>query len=166
MSGRKGARRDGAAASRGQRGITLIELLVMIGFMSSFAALISTSFFQSIKADRLTSQSIGVSDQVARATRWIVNDGHRAQSTDVVDGAAPVETATLNWTEAGAPVSCTLGTNEAQLVRTCGGQASTIGKGISDLEFSRSGELLTVSFLVTSGQQTQDVSMNVLLGGR
>jgi type II secretory pathway component PulJ len=144
----------------------LFELLIAVAFVGSLGALVSVTMFQTMKTDAHTSTRIKVADQKARASRWLSRDGHRASATDILDGGSAVAQATFTWDESGTPVSCAYAVSQARLIRTCNGSPATVGVGITNLSFTRSGRLITVAFDVVESGQTDPVSLNVLLGGR
>jgi hypothetical protein len=79
-----------------------------------------------------------------------------AQSTDLVDGAAPVSSMTLSWTDwsqdGGVPHSVTYGLSGTELLRTYDGQTLTVGHYVTSVGFSLSGQALFVT--ITSEGRT------------
>jgi prepilin-type N-terminal cleavage/methylation domain-containing protein len=161
------ADRNTDKANRKQRGFTLLEFIVSIGFMSVLAGLISGSTFLSIKTTSETGAASDIAIQTARTTVWLVRDVHQAETTNIVDLAASVNTASFSWDD-GGPVTCTLSLVGTDLQRDCGTSTVVIGSFISNLLFERSGDLITVHYLISppgvSGK-TQQVDINIALGG-
>ena len=154
-------------ANKNQRGFTLLEFIVSIGFMSVLAGLISGSTFLSIKTSSETGAASDIAIQTARTTVWLVRDVHQADSTNIVDLAPAVNTASLSWDD-GGPVTCTYSLVGTDFQRTCGTSTVVIGSFINNLLIERSGDLITVHYLIVppgvSGK-TQQVDINIALGG-
>ncbi|GEM_PF-3522387 len=148
------------------RGFTLIEMAITVGVMGVIGTLVVMSLFQTFRASDQTSGKVGTADQVARVSRWITRDGHRATSTSIPDGGPPVTAATFQWTESGTTVACQVSLSGTDMMRTCGGTAGKIGSNVSALSFSRTGRVVNASFTVSDGGYSQSVALNVLIGGR
>ncbi len=151
-----------------QRGFTLLEFLISIGFMSALAGLISGSTLLSIRTNTETGAIADVAVETAKTTRWLVRDVHRAETTNLVDLAAPVATANFQWDD-GGPVVCTYSlVNSTDMQRSCGSSVGVVGRNISNLQFSRSGNLITVSYQIIppeSPGKAQTINLNIALGG-
>lgn len=144
--------------------------MVSVGIMGALAGVITTSSFAMIKAQATTNSQAQVAIEVSKSTRWLARDIHRAASSNVVADAAPVATADFTWTDGGALVSCAYSLNAVDnfLVRTCSGAPQNVANGISGLLFTRSGDLVTAAYTVTSSlnaARTEDVELIVLVGG-
>ena len=158
----KTARRTGR-----QRGFTLLELMISIGFMASLAGLISGTSFLAIKTGAETGAIADIAVQTARTTRWLVRDVHRAETTNIVSLAPAVNTASFSWVD-GGPVTCTLALDGTTLVRDCGTSQVNIGSYISNLTFERNENLITVGYQIdppNTRSQSQTVNVNIALGG-
>jgi hypothetical protein len=87
--------------------------------------------------------------EIGNATRWISQDGMMAESTDLVEGADPVNHLMLTWTERhdflNIPHSCSYSLLGTHLQRDYDGTVTTVARNISKIEFSQTGRLLTVS---------------------
>ena len=154
--------------SRGkQRGVTLIELLISVGFLASLAGLITGSQFLSVRTRVETAATADIAIETAKTTSWLVRDVHRASGTDVVDGAPAVVDATFSWDE-GSPVACTYLLSGTDMVRDCGSVQHVVGHYISDLAFTRTGNLISASYLIAppgSGGTPQQIDLNIAMGG-
>ena len=141
--------------------------MISIGFMASLAGLISGSTLLSIKTGNETGAIADVAVETVRTTRWLVRDAHRAESTNLVDSAPAVNSASFTWDDGGS-VTCTVSLNGTNMLRTCGAIQSNIGRNITNLTFVRNGNLITVSYLITPPESTdkaQKVDLNIALGG-
>ncbi len=150
-----------------QRGFTLLEFMVSIGFMSILAGLISGSTLVSIKTGNESGAIADIAVETARTARWLVRDVHQAETTDIADLAAPVDTATFTWDD-GGPVSCTISLIGTVMRRDCGVSGVDIGRYITNLEFTRDGDLITVSYVIVppdSPSKARQVDLSIALGG-
>ncbi len=154
-------------SKRKQRGFSLLELIISIGFMASLAGLISGSTFLSIRTRVETGAVADVAVETAKTTRWLVRDVHRAESTNLVDPSTGSTSATFSWDD-GGPVSCTFALSGTDMTRTCGGAATTVGKFINNLTFDRSGNLITVHYQIVppdAVDRAEQLDLNIALGG-
>lgn len=151
---------------RKQRGFTLLEFLISIGFMSALAGLISGSTLLSIRTNTETGAIADVAVETAKTTRWLVRDVHRAETTTLVDLAPPTNIAAFLWND-GGPVTCTYSIVNGDMQRNCA-TAHVVGNNVSNLQFSRNGNLITVSYDIVPPQavdKAQTINLNIALGG-
>ena len=155
----------GSTTIRRQRGFTLVEMMVAVAFLGILGSLVTTTAFQSRKSQVETTTRIKLADQVSRASTWLTRDGHNAYSSDLVDGAPAVNSATFVMTINNLPATCTYSLDGGSLVRSCSGSPAVVATNISGLAFSKAGRLVAVSFNVAVGAESQSVDMAVLEGG-
>ena len=138
-----------------------------IGFMSILAGLISSSTLLSIKTGNESGAIADIAVETARTARWLVRDVHQAESTDIVDLAVPVNTATFTWDD-GSPVACTISLVGTDMRRDCGASGVNIGSNITNLLFERNGDLITVHYVIVppdSPGKARQVDLSIALGG-
>jgi len=138
--------------------------------MGGLGGLVATSSFQMLSAQTSTNANAEVAIEVSKTTRWLVRDVHRATTTDVVDAAPAVETADFEWIDSGVTTTCTylIDPTDGYFKRVCGAVSVKVGVGISNLAFTRSGDLITVAYTVTAQidpSRTENVVLDILLGG-
>lgn len=155
---------------RNQFGFTLLELMVSVGIMGALSGVITISLFAMLKAQADTNSNSQIAIEVSKSTRWVARDIHRATSSDVIDSAPAVATANFTWMDGGSAVTCVYSLNggDSTMERACGGISSKVANGISGLQFTRSGDLVSVSYTVTSSlntSRTENVELLVLIGG-
>ena len=111
----------------GQRGFTLVEVLVGTGIMSLMTTLMGTS--------EKTGTSFEAQADTRNVSEWIGRDLPMAQATDLVDGGAPVGSASFTWVDqfGGVQLSHSVSYSLAggELVRTYDGISHVIGRQIS-----------------------------------
>jgi hypothetical protein len=76
------------------------------------------------------------------------------QSTGLVDGAGPVNTASFSWTdyfqEGAVPHTASYAVTNGDLVRTYDGLSTVIGRNVGTISFSRSGRLIAAHISSTT----------------
>lgn len=151
----------------GQRGFTLVEVLVALGIMSAIGSVLVGTLHQMSNFTSRGNAQVSVSADLRTAFHWMAEDMKMANTTDLVDGAPAVSTVTLNWTNqyegASTPHSanyCLVGT---ELRRTSDGSACNVGtthtvaRNVSSVEFSLAGKLVTVA-LTSTDDKWSDVT--------
>jgi hypothetical protein len=103
-----------------------------------------------------------VATAVRTSTRWLARDAQRAETTTVPDGGAPVSTGSFDWTDEIGPHSCSYALDGTNLVRTCDGAAVVTARGVSSLQFTRSGGLVTAGYTITAPDRP-DVAETVVM---
>ena len=95
---------------------------------------------------------------------FISDDARNARYTSLTSGAAAVSTLTLEWTDyySGALTShkASYALSGTNLQRTYDGVTTTIGKGISAIQFSVSGSTLTVAITDASTEGSVQFSQS------
>ena len=87
---------------RGERGFTLIEVLVVIAIVAIISAAATMSTFQAFNVTRRSNDHVVTIRQVQNAGYWISRDALMAQTIVVDDddpGTPELEFLTLKWTE-------------------------------------------------------------------
>lgn len=148
----------------------MLEVVISVGIMGALSGVIAISSFAMLQAQASTNGQAEVAIEVSKSTRWLARDIHRAASSDVVDGAAAVMTADFTWNDGGVITTCTYSMNAVNntMVRTCPSGPKAVANGITGLQFTRAGDLVTASYTVTSGNNTgytEDVDLTILIGG-
>lgn len=139
-----------------QRGITLIETLVALALVGIVMSVSGSAFFQFLTQPQKQGGNIAAAYDVRNASVWVARDAQMAQTTNLVDGAAPVSSVSLGWTdpptEGGASHTVTYTLSGSNLLRTYDGQGLAVAHDVRSAGFSRSGS--TIFFTVTSQEQT------------
>lgn len=136
-----------------QHGIMLLGLIVAVGIIGSVGGLFTTAIFQFSRANSVTGAFDEVSVQTNRASRWLTRDIRNHATTDIpLSGTA--QSATFNIPNSGGGVSsCNYSLSGTDLVRDCDGTVNIAGSNIENLEFSRAGTSIDVSFDVISSSR-------------
>ena len=153
---------------RGQRGFTLIEVLVSVGILSMVSSFLGGALFQAIDKERkMMDDGIAIAG-LGLATHWFAKDAQRATNTNLVAGGPAVPSVTLTLKdEFGGALKTTIcnyavvGTN---LARDCGGEKLIVAKGVVSTAFSVSGRMVTAQIEVEAASDTTKTHIiNVLM---
>lgn len=87
-----------------QKGFTLIEVLVVVAILGMLAPVLSMSIIQVIRGTERNNAKIIALADIEHAASFINQDLNMAQTTDLVNGAPPIDlvdggNVTLNWTD-------------------------------------------------------------------
>ena len=132
-----------------QRGMTLLELMAAMVIAGIIMLGVVSLIYNEARGTAVARTSVTAGHEISYAARWLSQDGWMAESTNLVDGADPVDHLTLNWIErsdfANIPHCCSYYLSGTQLLRDYDGTVQTVAGKISNLEFSQVGSLITVS---------------------
>lgn len=139
-----------------QAGFSLIELLLVVAITGVIGSLIGTSISMVINITTDGNDALRALHAHEKGTRIIGEDAQMASSTDLVDSAPPVSSATLTWSDeyetssTSHTVSYSLSGTDLQ--RNYDGAVTTVAKDVSSIGFSRCGNELTVDLIAVSKQ--------------
>ena len=132
-----------------QKGMTLLELTAAMAIAAIIVLGVVSLIYSEARGTAVARTSVTAGHEISYAARWLSQDGWMAESTNLVDGADPVDHLTLNWIErsdfANIPHCCSYYLSGTQLLRDYDGTVQTVAGKISNLEFSQVGSLITVS---------------------
>jgi len=134
---------------KGQRGIALVEVLVAVALIGTVLSLVGNSLFQSWHHTQKTNDTILTEGNIRSAARWVFQDAQMSESTNLVDGAAPVSTLSLGWTDrtqGGTAHASTFQLQGSNLIRTFDGQSLTVAQHVASAQFWQTGRTIYVSF--------------------
>lgn len=156
----------GRRGSARQRGAALLELAIGLGISVAIGALVVSLLYELNTSATENGGLFDVASQTAVASRWLSEDIRRAEGTDLLPGAAASGSASFDWTDSGAPVSCSYSLVGTAVERACDSGSLEVARGISALGFSRAGDIVTVTLEVTGGggsSAVQPVELRVWL---
>ncbi len=82
---------------RDQRGISLLEMVVAVGISGLLAGGLGSIGFDLLRHSEVNKAHVTAASNIEGAARLVAQDGQSAQGTDLVVGAAGVNTVTLSW---------------------------------------------------------------------
>ncbi len=133
----------------GQKGITLVEVLVATAITGLIAGALGTAIHQFITTSERGNQELRALNDVRNAGHWLTLDGRRAEATNLADGAPPAATMTLSWTSAGQVHTSTYSLSGNELKRDLNGTVTTVARYVSTAGFSLAGQLFTATLTST-----------------
>lgn len=132
-----------------QRGVTLVELLAATAISALIVTTLGTALHQFIRTSERGNDELRALHDVQNAGFRLALDGERAEATNLVDGALPVESMTLSWTSGGEAHTSTYSLSGTELKRDHNGTIITVARHVSAVEFSIAGRVLTVTMTST-----------------
>jgi len=150
-----------------QRGMTLVELLVGIAIAGLIASVLGSSIHTFIISSDRGNDRLSALHDIQNAAYWISSDSQMAETTDLVNGAPPVDYMALSWTDkfGGGEVSHSsiYSLSGTELQRDYDGVVRTVARHISALEFSIDSDLLTVTLGSSLGGITEERTYDICL---
>lgn len=146
-------------------GFTVLEMLVAVSILTSFAGLIGGSVYQVLSMERFWREEALATKELRRAGTWFSGDAVNAQQTDLVDGNPPADRVDLIWTGSdGVSHTSTYGLFGDGLVRVFDGVSVTVARDVASVDFSLASGLLTMALEVRSGPtDTESMSLRTYL---
>ncbi len=83
--------------TKNQKGMTLLELLVVTALVGLLTTAFASISFSVISRTELNSAHVAAALGMESAVSWITNDGQMAQNTSLIPGAEAVSNLTLYW---------------------------------------------------------------------
>lgn len=146
-------------------GFTLLEVMVAISILTMGVGMIGTGVFQVLSGARFWQENVVATKDLRHAGSWFASDALNAKTTDLIDGAAAVNTVMLT----------TFGDNEityslsgSDLIRSFDDGMTVaqtkVATDVVSADFSLAGDILTFSLEVTADHGgTKTISLNTRL---
>ena len=133
----------------GQGGFTLVEMMAVMALVGLTATGVSALFLQETRGTTESKSVVSTSMDIGDAGRWFGRDASMAQSSDLVDGAPPVDQIALTWTDwsqlEGTMHQSRYWLSGTELKRDYDGTVTTAARNISSVNFSQAGRVITAS---------------------
>ena len=133
----------------GEKGATLLELLASMAIVAYIIGGVGTLIYQEVNGTAMAKTSVTVSREIGNAARLISQDGAMAASTNLIAGAQSTDQLTLTWVEysefVGLPHVASYWLEGTKLRRDYDGTVTTVAQNISEVKFTQTDRLLTVS---------------------
>ncbi len=154
---------------RGQRGFTVLELLLVVFVVGLVVPVVLTMVVQMSQGTKRINTEMVIQNEVDIASGWFSRDLSQVRTTDVVDEAASVNSMRVEWkdeTSWAVPgqeshyAEYTLsGTNLRREYDN--GIPTTVARYVADIQFSRSGDLISVVITSSLSGQGHTLSYKV-----
>lgn len=146
----------------GQRGMTLLELVVAAAVAGVLTTGATAAIYQLSKFTRYGGDDLRAWHDIQCAAHWMGRDIPMAETTDLVDGAGPVSSMSLGWTERSAtgdiPHTASYYLVGNELKRDYDGSVITVARHIESLEFSLAQRLITITLRSAPGQAAEEMT--------
>ena len=126
-----------------QRGITLVETLLATAIAAMIVGLLGSTIFLFMRSTEQGNKQLIAFQDLQNAGHWITRDGMAAQTTGLADGAAPVVSMTLSWTDGEQSNTVTYSLSGDDLRRNYNGTVMTVARNVSSVGFSISQRVIT-----------------------
>jgi len=144
----------------GQKGIALLDLMMGMAISTIIMGGIVGLIYHEVTTTQTAKTVITTSHEISNAARWISKDAMMTESTDLVGGAQPVDGVTLSWVDRFDFVNMSHTSRyylvDTDLRRDYDGTVTTVAREISEIQFSQTGNLLTVSITCQSPWRVAD----------
>jgi prepilin-type N-terminal cleavage/methylation domain-containing protein len=138
---------------RNQKGMTLLEVTVGIAIAGLIGVCVLGLIVHEIKSTAATRACVTAAVEIDNAARWVSQDGMMAEVTNLTESAQPVDSLSLTWVERqefiDVPHTCSYSLAGGELRRDYDGIVTTVARHISDIKFSQTGKMITVSITCT-----------------
>ena len=148
----------------GQRGFTLVEMLVSMTIMTLVATVMATGVYQAFRAVPFQRSGLSSLDETRRMFLPLTRDLQIATATNLTAvPASAVAITSVDPTTGGTQYTCykipasstkLVRINKATSLLCSDGASRTVGRNISDVEFSVSGSVYTVTLTSTTEGNT------------
>ena len=146
-------------------GFTIAEAIVAIGILTLGLSLVGSTVFQVLAIERFWRDDVVATRELRHAGSRFAADALNAETVDLIDGALPTNSVTLDWMDqTSTPRTVTYVLVGDTLFKDVGGAQITLARQVISAEFSLSGRLLTFDLEVQAQPgSTQDMSLQTYL---
>ena len=142
---------------RAQAGVTLAELIIVVGIMSAVLPTVGSQLFSAISIGQSWQNDIGATVTLRQASNYVMRDAVAAQTISLGVASAPADTVTLTWQDTSAvDHTVVYALSGSKLVRTLDSVSLAVARNVNSVEFSRTGDLLNFVLVVDAATGTTD----------
>ena len=131
-----------------QKGYTLLEFIVALGLVGVMLPALVGLIWQEVRGTGIAKSTVTACSEMSNVSRRLSQDCMMAQSSDLVNEAAPVDQLTLTWMEwyqlTAAPHVSIYWLSGTDLKRDYDGVVTTVARNISSIAFSQTDRVITV----------------------
>ena len=143
-----------------QKGMTLLEMIAGVAIVAMIGIGVVAFINYQVKSTATARASVTVSHEIEKAARLISQDGMMAEYTNITESAQLVDTLDMNWIEryefVNVPHSSSYYLDGTDLYRNYDGMVSRVAQNISEIEFSKDGDILNVTICCSPSWIGQD----------
>ena len=131
--------------STDQRGMTLVEVIMAAAIAVMLTGVLGSAIFQFIQGTEEGNDQFRALHDVQNAGYWITLDGKRAETTNLIEEAEPVETTTLNWNDGSESHNVIYSLSGTNLQRNHNGTITSVARYVSSVGFEISQGVITAT---------------------
>jgi len=154
-----------ARSIQGEKGASLVELLIAMGISVLVFSVLSTALVQFVLTTRWGNNLLQVTNDIQVASIWLGRDALEAASFSPGSGSVY---GTLNWADSSNQYRYSYNSADGSLVREHLEDSIVLStrkvarhiENQADVTFNTTGELLTISITSTSGAESQSVNID------
>ena len=147
----------------GQRGFTAVEMVVAAALTGLVASAAGPATYNALNAVTAT-QAVITTQGWSNTARWYSQDVANVTTTDLVEGASPVSTMNLQWTDSdGILHSSTYGLVGDTLERTYDGVAHPMARHLVSAGFSLAENVITADLVVEDDGVAGSIYLTALM---
>ncbi len=156
---------------RRQRGFTVVELLLVVFIVGLVVPVVLTMVVQMSQGTKRINTEMVIQNEVDIASGWFSRDLSQVRTTDIVDLDPSVNSMRVEWQD---ETSWALEGQEAHyaeytlsgtdLLRNYDGTTTTVARYVADIQFSRSGDFISV--VITSSLSDQGHTLSYFVTPR
>jgi prepilin-type N-terminal cleavage/methylation domain-containing protein len=134
---------------RGEKGFTLIEVLVGLGIATILTTTMSGILYTYFRVFETNTQTRQAVRSLVNAETWISRDLQLANTCDLIEGGGPTNTMTVSWTAGTDVHTVTYSLINGDLQRDHNGQINIPARDISSIAFSRLDGAVTTTIVAS-----------------
>ena len=149
---------------KGQRGFTLIEILVAMAIAGMIIPVVAAGIFQVSRGTVRINADLVILQDIDGASAWINRDLSQAQATNLNEGET-LDTMRVDWidqtgwaVEGAESHFAEYTLSGTDLLREYDGETQIVARRVADIQFSRSGKFITVAITSTLRDTTATLS--------
>lgn len=148
-----------------QQGVTLVEMIVVVGILTLGIGLVGTTVFQTLGIFRFWRADVVATREVRHAGSLFAGDALNTEVISLIDGEPPTDDVTLEWVDDSEITHTAVYTfANGVLMRDLDGNLNTLARDVVDVDFSLSSRMLTfdISVIAETGT-TESMSLDTYL---
>ena len=143
--------------ARSEHGVTLVEMIVVVGILTMGLGLIGSTVFQSLGIFRYWRADVVATREIRHAGSMFAGDALNTEVISLIDGGISVDSVTLEWIdEAEVDHTAVYAFANGVLTRNLDGNVNTLARDVVDVDFYLDTRIVTFDISVTAESGTTE----------